>query len=248
MSKLPSDSQQGTTSDSALTTQAVAGSRGDRQGVTWLLQPMERFKPWIGVLDHPCRSRVLKDYSPKPWYCRSLFGAYALHREAKMYRKLSGINGIPDFHGFQGKSAIVLEYIPGTVLSAYKKKEIPRIFFESLEQLVAEMHKRGVVHGDLRLKNILVTEDMKPYLIDFATAFTYSENSFAPWRWFCRYMRKVDRRVLAKLKAKLAPQWLSDTDRQLLSERMILLNSGRHLRKTLAKWYKGKGRRGRKEK
>ncbi|HNT36981.1 MAG TPA: RIO1 family regulatory kinase/ATPase, partial [bacterium] len=221
--------------------------KSDTQTVRWLLQPPERFKPWIGLLDHSGGVRILKDYSQKPWYVRKTVGAYALHRESRIYLKLNGIKGIPFFFGFHGSCGIVLEYIAGTVLNKFKGKDLPKVFFDRLELLLQQMHQRGVVHGDLRFKNILVTQDMEPYLIDFATAVSFSDKTIGPWRWFCRYMEKVDRRVLAKLKAKLAPHWLTETDQNLLSEKMFLLNSGRYLRRALSKWYKGEGRKDRKK-
>jgi len=201
--------------------------------VVWIIQSPDRFKPAIGLIKSPDGVRLIKDYSSKAWYVRILFAPVALWRERKIYGLLDGVEGIPKYYASRSHTALTLEYIMSDSLNKKKKTDVPEFFFERLEKTVDAMHERGVVHGDLRFKNILVTEDWQPYLIDFASAISFSRRALPPWKWFCRYIQKVDKRKLVKLKAKLAPQYLTEPEKQFLKEPMFLLKTGRWLRKNL---------------
>ena len=68
----------------------------------------------------------------------------------------------------------VLEYLPNGELFNYIKipeigfnEEISRKIFSDLLEAVEACHKSGISHGDIKLENILLTEDFKIKLIDF---------------------------------------------------------------------------------
>ena len=68
----------------------------------------------------------------------------------------------------------ILEYLPNGELFNYIKipeigfnEEITRKIFSDLLEAVEACHKSGISHGDIKLENILLTEDFKIKLIDF---------------------------------------------------------------------------------
>ena len=74
------------------------------------------------------------------------------------------------------------------------------LYYRGLE---AEMHRRGVVHLDLRHRsNILAGEDGHPVLIDFASALRFDASK--PWgRAACAALGTIDRRALDKWRVRL---------------------------------------------
>lgn len=94
-----------------------------------------------------------------------------LLREYHAYQRLQGLEGVPKCYGWVGGHYLVLEFIKGTPYREATWIDRDRWFRELLDVLRA-CHERGVSHGDLKSKsNILVTDDQKPCVIDFGTAF-----------------------------------------------------------------------------
>jgi hypothetical protein len=77
----------------------------------------------------------------------------------------------PDADGRVPRAGDVLlrTWIPGVPL--HRTRELPQDFFDLLDALVIEVHRRGVCHNDLhKEQNILVGEDGFPSLVDFQLA------------------------------------------------------------------------------
>ena len=78
-------------------------------------------------------------------------------------------------NNFPFGTGIVMEYIEGRTLDLYltekpSRKERNRIFFELLSA-VGYLHKRGIIHNDLKPDNILITQaDNTLKLVDFGLA------------------------------------------------------------------------------
>ena len=78
-------------------------------------------------------------------------------------------------NNFSFGTGIVMEYIEGRTLDLYltekpSRKERNRIFFELLSA-VGYLHKRGIIHNDLKPDNILITQaDNTLKLVDFGLA------------------------------------------------------------------------------
>jgi serine/threonine protein kinase len=102
-----------------------------------------------------------------------------LLREYHAYLRLEGVQGVPRCYGMVAGHYLVLELIRGTPYRQAEWVDRDRWFDEFLVVL-RSIHERGVSHADLKSKsNILVTEDEKPCVIDFGTAFVH-EAGFHP--------------------------------------------------------------------
>jgi len=101
------------------------------------------------------------------------------NREADIFYRLKHPNIVPIIdHGVEdGTFYIAMAYIArGTLYEHfYSPREIDAEFTISiLNQLASALdyaHKQGVIHRDLKLENILLDENDKPYLTDFGIAF-----------------------------------------------------------------------------
>jgi predicted Ser/Thr protein kinase len=106
-----------------------------------------------------------------------------LARERRALRALEGVVGVPRvldeprldvLPGPDGKrpprgAVLVRTWIAGRPLS--EAESLPRDFFERLEELVGELHRRRVCHNDLhKEQNVIAGADGYPHLIDFQLA------------------------------------------------------------------------------
>ena len=144
-----------------------------------------------------------------------------LLREYEAYRRMEGVAGIPRCHGLVAGRYLVLEFIRGTPFRQAQWQDRDRWFAEFLAVLQA-IHARGVSHGDLKSKtNILVTEDEKPCVIDFGTAFV-SKPGFHPVNnWLFEHGRRMDLNAWVKHKYHGRYADVSDEDRELLDYSFI---------------------------
>ncbi len=98
---------------------------------------------------------------PMQWLGRAL----ARH-EARLYRLVADLDGIPRFLGEWGPTGFVHEYVEGRPLQP--KEHVPDDFFERLRELVAGLHARHIAYADLeKNENILLDAQGRPALIDF---------------------------------------------------------------------------------
>ena len=82
--------------------------------------------------------------------------------------KLQGISGIPKSPFMLDEYAVCYEFISGNTLKDTPPEAISDDYFFQLEDLVKRMHERNLVHLDIRnRRNIMVTDDGKPALLDF---------------------------------------------------------------------------------
>ncbi len=160
--------------------------------------------PDVLLVDTDTGPVVVKDFAPRGGFVRGALGPWLLRREARAYRRLAGLAAVPRFLGWVDPRAIVLEYRPGEFLSRRLAGRLPPGFVAELESAVGEMHRRGVVHLDLRHRsNLLAGADGRPVLIDFASAFVF-DVSTRRGRWAAARLAAVDRRALQKWRIRLA--------------------------------------------
>ncbi len=132
------------------------------------------------------------------------YGRYVLKREYYAYKKLSGLEGITECLGFKRPGALAFKPIPGKTLSRFKRGEVAPVVFERLESLLANIHSRGVAHGDIHRSNIMIAENGRVYIIDFASAVT-SGDPENPHFLFTIF-RMLDINALKRIKSRYLMQ------------------------------------------
>jgi serine/threonine protein kinase len=128
------------------------------------------------------------------------FGRRAITREARVYDRLQGIEGIPVSYGLADATHLVLERVDGLTLREAATGLADRErFFERLLATIRAMHAAGVAHGDLKRKeNTLVGPQESPYIIDFGIASFASGDGLSHQRF--ETMRQMDLNAWIKLK------------------------------------------------
>jgi hypothetical protein len=200
------------------------------------------WQPDLWLVQWRGRPYVVKDYRSRPPLYRWSIGLLATRRESKNYQRLAGLPGIPAFGGRIDRFALAVEYIPGRNADRFKKGELPAAFFSELRAVIQGVHDRGVVLGDLRnSKNIMVTEQGRPMLIDFSTGFGRGGWWNPLQRWLFRIFERDDFLGVAKLKRRYAPELMTDDERRGLAEGLpferpahALRDAFKHLVKRLA--------------
>ncbi|EPX55503.1 hypothetical protein D187_009114 [Cystobacter fuscus DSM 2262] len=100
-----------------------------------------------------------------------------LRGEYSLLRRLKGAPGVLQAHGLEfllARPVLVLEDVGGRALSeALDRPFGPERFLPlalALCTTLAEVHRRGVIHKDIKPANILVSPEGQPWLIDFGIA------------------------------------------------------------------------------
>ena len=200
------------------------------------------WQPDLFVVQWRDRRYIVKDYRARPPLFRWGAGLFSISREAKNYRRLAGLPGIPMFGGRIDRYALAVEFIPGRNADRFATGELSAGFFKELRAIIQGVHDRGVVLGDLRnSKNIMVTEQGRPVLIDFSTGFSRGGWWNPLQRWLYRIFERDDFLGVAKLKRRYAPELMTDEERRELDEGLpferpahALRDAFKHLVKRLA--------------
>jgi tRNA A-37 threonylcarbamoyl transferase component Bud32 len=139
------------------------------------------------------REVVLKEARPHAGLDRDHVDAVSrLHREHDVLRKLAGIEGVPAVHRLftvWEHHFLAMDRAPGLSLGSWLAHHYPltrrdagerdlpayaervRAILGRLGRLLAAVHDRGLVFGDLHPMNVLVDEDDQVSLVDFELAF-----------------------------------------------------------------------------
>ena len=187
------------------------------------LEPLHQARNWskadVFLTEWPPGSGqrvVVKDFKKRALWFRILAGRRFLNREWEILRALSGMEGVPQAIARPDADAIVVEYCPGTPANSFAERTVPEAALQKLGELVEALHARGVTHGDLHQHNILVADDGSITLLDWATASQFGPRPrglkarlFSEWS-------NLDKRAVAKLKARHAPALLTGEEREIL--------------------------------
>jgi len=120
--------------------------------------------------EHEGRRVVCKDAShvTRRW----IIGAYrrwTLRNEVRALSRLAGLPGAPELLA-AFPTGLIMEHLPGRLLTELRGTEVPDAVFERLDALVDAIHARGLCVGDLHRRNILVDDDGRVGIIDFELA------------------------------------------------------------------------------
>ncbi|MEV6897033.1 class III lanthionine synthetase LanKC [Amycolatopsis sp. NPDC051372] len=142
---------------------------------------------------------VLKEARPHAGLDRELVDAVErLEREHEMLQRLADVPGVPDVYErftVWEHHYLAMQRMPGTSLGSWLALHYPLTRRDSteadllayrdralrvlaqVERIVADLHERGVVFGDLHALNVLVADDDTVSLIDFEMAFDVASGS-----------------------------------------------------------------------
>ncbi len=148
----------------------------------------------------------------------SLFGVplgwigrwHAAH-ESACYQALADVAAVPAFVGRYGRHGFAHAYVEGHPL--HKGEQVADDFFPRLRAALAAIHARDMAYVDLeKCENVLVSDDGRPYLIDFQIAWRwpgrYGGNLW-PARWLRRRMQRADFYHVTKLQRRTRPDQLT---------------------------------------
>jgi len=160
------------------------------------------------LLEDRGRRAVLKDFRASGWLMRTIAGPWLIGREAGIYAALEGAPGVPHLIRRLDWWALLVEHIEGRSCADYAEGELSAEFFDRLLEAVEGMHARGVVHCDIKNRsNIVVTADGRPYLLDFASAFTRGHPLNLLRRFAFERFRVDDLRGVMKARLLVGQLW-----------------------------------------
>ena len=164
------------------------------------MQPRNKSKGSVRIEERASRQIVVKDYGAVANPLVRLYGVMTLRNEARAYKLLAGVPGIPVCHGMTQEGCLELDFVMGRHLGLFKRRSVPENIFEKLENILQAMHGRGVANMDLHRSNVLVSDDGDVHVIDFAHA-VIARNSEHPGI-IARLAMQLDRYAFSRMKAR----------------------------------------------
>jgi RIO-like serine/threonine protein kinase len=181
---------------------------------------------------------VVKDFSGTRFLFRNVVGRFLIWREGKALRRLEHTHGVPRLYRIIQGVALVAEEVRGRPLEGVTdRKEITATFFADLKDLVERFHRKGVAHCDLkRAANILLGDDGKPYVVDWAACICESELRIYPLRLIYRRFLQDDHLAIIKRKLQYTPEAVSHREQVVYQHRSGPEKMVRALRDRLRRW------------
>lgn len=156
-------------------------------------------------------------------------GRWLCRREQRFYRKLDDLENVPNLLGAYGETGFIIEYVDGEPLS--RGQAVPDRFFDELEALIGELHRRGLAYVDAnKRQNLLVGRDGHPHLIDFQISGDRTEfGGIWPHSLLIAHLQGSDCYHLLKHKRRLRPDLLTKEERERIGRKSFLLRVHRLL-------------------
>jgi predicted Ser/Thr protein kinase len=203
----------------------------DAARTTPLARPRNPTKADVGWVAIGGARYAVKDYRARPAWIRATVGRWSMAREARAYRALAGVDGVPAFAGRPHPLVLLTALVEGTSLGEWpRERALPEGFFDGLKRLLAELHGRGVVHGDLHHRDVLVGKDGRPWLVDFSTAMAGGPRGNPLRRAAFRLLARLDRQAVLKLQERFRPGTLTAAERLELARPPLVHRLARRLR------------------
>ncbi len=188
----------------------------------YVVREIGRLRPLdarVKIIEMDGHRAVFKDMSGAPPLFRRLFGRRLIAREFAIYRALDGVEGVPRACRMIDRDGFLIEYIDNVRLrrkDIRRGAKVPPEVYERCMRLVGEMHRRCIVHFDLRnRKNFLFDKDGRVYLVDFASAVRVP--AWLPFRkGLVSLLGLFDRAGMLKMKRLLSPEQLTPGERRFL--------------------------------
>lgn len=181
-----------------------------------ILRKSSNTRPIIWIIQEDGIRAVIKDYSKTGFLYRNIIGRLLIWRESKAYKRLKGLKGVPTFYGSLNGLALTLKEIPGNDLERIQDgTTFSEDFYQELKHLVKSIHQRGLIHGDLkRAPNILLADNGKPYIIDWASSISKWEFGIFPLNRIYQRLIQADFNAIVKVRLKHCPDTISPEEKR----------------------------------
>lgn len=204
-------------------------------------------RPDLRVVELNGKRIVVKDFIRSDPLFRLIVGPILIRREYGALRKLVGVEGIPQLVGRIDRYALAMEHVAGISLaeldssnqpaspgseensdfcsqlpaSKSKAKILDEDFYARLRETVDQMHSRGVAHCDLRSRgNVMLGEDGRPYLVDFAACVFKGRGINPFFRWLFHQFVLADCNAILRIKQRHSPELLTEDEKAELAHPM----------------------------
>lgn len=163
------------------------------------------------LIERAGRRYVIK--SPQGRGFRRWLTARLIRREAAIYRRLEGLEGVPRCYGLTARGRLVLECVPARAFRDNPPTDRLR-YFDRLLPVLKAMHARGIAHGDLKNKdNLMVGPGDTPWVIDFGIAMRWRAGFHPLNHWLFRLAKQLDYNAWIKHKYGRRPSGITAEDR-----------------------------------
>lgn len=190
----------------------------------------------ILMVDATGRRFVRKTWEVRPAWERSTFGRWLARREARALHRLRGIEGVPELIARPEHWTIDMAWIDTAPFPCTDRHTpVSPLYFERLWTIILEMHRRGMNHGDLRRKNLLVFagDAERPVVLDLTQSFTFDDPRSLVARLVLGPAQRVDRLKFLKIKNLHAPAAMTREEVADLAQVPLHVRLGRALRRYL---------------
>jgi RIO-like serine/threonine protein kinase len=186
-----------------------------------ILRQSSSTSPVIWILEEDGVRAIVKDFCLNGFLFRNIIGRFLVWREKKAYERLKGVMGVPTLYRVIEGLALVIEEIPGKNIESMETvANLPNTFFEDLRILVEAIHERGLAHCDLkRAPNIILGDDGKPYILDWAASISKKEFGCFPLSLIYERFIQDDLNAIIKIRLKHHPEEVSPEEKNRYANR-----------------------------
>lgn len=188
----------------------------------------------VVLTEHAGETVVLKDYRRYAGTWLALPARFLIRHETHMLDRLRDWPHSPRVVGHIGKLAMLLEYVPGEMLSESLDPANP-LYFAQLMTALTSLHATSIVHNDVRGSNIIVNRG-RLVLIDFASAIHLPGGRLL--RFLLKPMRRSDIANVLKFKTRLTGESPTEAERRLGTKPVWIRRLQRLWKKQLLPWFK----------
>jgi protein-S-isoprenylcysteine O-methyltransferase Ste14 len=176
---------------------------------------------------------AVKDYGARSWLIRQLVGRLLIRREAAAYRAAVGSPGLPLFLGRVGPFALATLWIEALPLDRFEPGSVDPAQLDRLEQIVDELHQRGIALGDLHHRDVLISRDGSVHVVDLAMAWVARQRNGRPGGGIFERLRELDHLALARIRARATGQDPAQAVTEIGGRAARHHRWGRHLKRWL---------------
>ena len=171
-------------------------------------------RPDVLLIEIDGHQAVLKDHNQMDPKFAFWVGKLLVWRELKALRRLDSVEGIPRVLAVPDCRAILMEHIQAKQVVNMAAHEFDaKDYLTKLRDLIERMHAAGVGHGDLRSPtNALIDENGDAALVDFVASIGQGSRWNVVNRYLFNKMMMVDLSAITKLKKRIAPELLDESD------------------------------------